>query len=514
MRVRTTDFKNDIKELGRQIDSRMTLDNNTEIYGDELYSVYPILNTDILKSVMKALKVESSVELNIGDRFKYEFGLLVGNSYEWIDYGYYYIYEKEYNEDTKNWNYICYDKMLNSMVEYNGLKNGTFPMTVRSYITNLFLDIGIIFSDSYSTFPNYDKEIENDLYIDENGNSLGYTYRDILDELSAVVAGNIMIDNNDNAFIKYPTETNDVVDEEYFKDINVKFGKKFGPLNTVILLRSADSDGIYKTYPENLPEEDRIAIQIVDNQIMNGNDRADYCEEILDKLKGLEFYINNYRSTGILYYEALDLYTASIDNKNYKCLMLNDEPKINQGLEETIYTDLPEDVVGEYKNMSDDDRKINQVYLIVKKNEGLITSLVSETDNLNNRMSSAELTLNSQGSRLDIVETNIDPVTGDVLALKRVGYELGNEGLIITDDEGYKSKQNTKGQYYYDNDVMVGKYTKDGGVYKDLALFGKYYYGISEDLDVENFSKDDAMFVAQLYTDEDGEECFGHFSNM
>ena len=41
---------------------------------------------------------------------------------------------------------------------------------------------------------------------------------------------------------------------------------------------------------------------------------------------------------------------------------------------------------------------------------------------------------------------------------------------------------------------------------KDLQLFGIYSYGMR--------GKDDTpMFVAQLYEDEKGEECFGHFYN-
>lgn len=407
MRIRTNEFKQQIKEMGRRIDSRITLSDSTVIDGEKLFSINPILNTDILKSVMKGLKFECNEELDIGDKFKYEFGLLVGNSYEWINFGYYYVNEKEYNEDTKNWDYVCYDKMLLSMVEYKGLQNGSFPITVRDYINGLFTDLGITFSDSSSTFTNYDKIIQNDPYVAVDGTSLGYNYRDILDELSAVVAGNIMLDNSENAFIKYPTETNDTIDEEYFKDINVTFGEKFGPLNTVILLRSGDSDGIYKTYPADLPEEDRIAIQIVDNQIMNGNDRADYCEAILDKLKGLEFYLNDYTSTGILYYEALDLYTVSIGENTYKCLMLNDEPKIENGLTEDIFTELPDEVVSEYKNMSDDDRKINQVYIIVKKNEGVIEQLVSDTS--------------SQGERITTIETTVE---GQQITINNYGNDI------------------------------------------------------------------------------------------
>lgn len=145
--------------------------------------------------------------------------------------------------------------------------------------------------------------------------------------------------------------------------------------------------------------------------------------------------------------------------------------------------------------------------------EGKIVLATGDINDLEGRVSTAEATLDSQGARLDIVSTNIDPTTGDVLELKRTGYELGANGLIIDDEQGYKAVKNTTGDYYYENNVMIGKYTKDGSVQKDLALFGKYYYGIDENLDVENFTKDDAMFVGQLYEDNNGESAFGHFFN-
>ena len=134
-------------------------------------------------------------------------------------------------------------------------------------------------------------------------------------------------------------------------------------------------------------------------------------------------------------------------------------------------------------------------------------------NSLAKRLTKAESTLTTHGARLDIVSTNIDPETGDVLSLKRMNYEMGGNGFIIDDGSGFKSVANTTGQYYYDNNTMTGKYTKDGSVQKDMALFGKYYYGVQETVNVETFSKDDAMFVAELYTDANNEVGFGHFYN-
>ena len=95
-------------------------------------------------------------------------------------------------------------------------------------------------------------------------------------------------------------------------------------------------------------DEDSVAnnglteIKIVDNQIMNFNNRSDYLEGILNALDGLYYYINDFNSTGILYYEVGDLYNVQIKENTYQCLMLNDEVNVTTGIEEIIYTDIPE----------------------------------------------------------------------------------------------------------------------------------------------------------------------------
>ena len=104
-----------------------------------------------------------------------------------------------------------------------------------------------------------------------------------------------------------------------------------------------------------------------------------------------------------------------------------------------------------------------------------------------------------------------------------ITYSMNKDGLSIADNvSGYKSITNSTGQYYYDGNEMIGKYTKDGSVQKDLAMYGRYFYGIDDErVNVEQFTKDDAMFMAQLYeaqwTDENNnthtETGFGHFYN-
>ena len=614
MKTITNDYKTNIKEFGRELDTIITYTINNEtiqLGKEDLNSVSLHYEGNLLKSVMKQLDIDSNIDIPIGTILTCQFGVLVEEEYEYINYGSFVVKSSEKKEDLNSYIITCYDKLLYSMKEYEGdfayvltedaefddsktyyeyinseyveytgskyfltedeefIENKkyyaledsdyveyvgdrignpntlglyeigdpsslslyeysyislSFPMTIKDYIETICTRIGLTFANSNDTFPNYDKIIPNELYLDVDGNSLNYTYRDILDELSQVTASNICINNDDELELRYINNTNINIDAEYIKDVNVNFGEYYGPINTVTLKRSADSDVISLSNPIDLDDNLKKEIVISDNQILNDNNRADYMGDILTELYGLQYYVNDFSSTGITFLELADKYNVVIPildeegeitgTTTYPCIMFNDEINITQGLEENIHAEIPNEAKTDYSTTTRDDRTKLRTELIVNKQEGKITGLVSEQVELDNRLDQAELTITSQGAKLDVATTNIDE-NGNILELKRTGYELGQNGLIIDDEQGYKSISDTTGLYYYDNDVITGKYTKDGGVYKDLALLGRYYYGIDEDtiIDRNPFNKDNAMFVSQTFIDENGDKCTGHFYN-
>lgn len=168
------------------------------------------------------------------------------------------------------------------------------------------------------------------------------------------------------------------IDEEYLKDVNVNFGEKYGPVNSIVLTRAGGADSVYLQDQQSITQNGLCELKIEDNQIMNGNDRADYLTGILAKLKGLEYYTNDFTSTGITYLELCDRYNVVIGENTYPCIMFNDEIDITQGLEEIIHTDMPEQSETDYKYASKDDRQINQAYIIAKKNEAEIVELANK----------------------------------------------------------------------------------------------------------------------------------------
>lgn len=201
MKKHTIGYKEQIKEMGRESDSIITF-GETVLGSAELNAVTPSFQSGLLKSAMKQLDVDSNVEIPVGTILNYKFGTKVNGEYEYIDYGNYVVKEVEKQEDTLSYKITCYDKMLYSMKDYVDF-DVEYPISVREYINSLCEYLGLKFANVNDKFVNYDKEIANELYLDENGNSLGYTFRDVFDELAQVTASTICINNNDEVEIRY-----------------------------------------------------------------------------------------------------------------------------------------------------------------------------------------------------------------------------------------------------------------------------------------------------------------------
>ena len=136
-----------------------------------------------------------------------------------------------------------------------------------------------------------------------------------------------------------------------------------------------------------------------------------------------------------------------------------------------------------------------------------VETINSSVDGLSTDISRVEQITSDNSQILNIISTNIDKKTGDVREVTTTtGFTFNANGMTIQDSEGYQASHSTKGTVYKDGDTITGQYTKDGSKQKDLELFGTYSYG-KETID------DTPMFVGELYTDENGEECFGHFYN-
>ena len=170
---------------------------------------------------------------------------------------------------------------------------------------------------------------------------------------------------------------------------------------------------------------------------MNWNDRSDYLPDILDKLDGLEYYINDFVSTGVAYLELCDNYKLKVFDNIYNCILLNDELDVTQGLVENIHTDMPMETETDYTKADKTDRRISNVSLIVDKQQKEINALANKIVDISNNASgigTLNITNGSKGilHKLDIYGTLELPIVGGQLGTSatKVGYSKVGASLV------------------------------------------------------------------------------------
>lgn len=231
MKAHSNEFKEEIKTLGKQQAVRITYTlNNEEIVLDneDINSATPNYEASLLKSIMKGLDLDSNTDIPVGTEIKFEYGLLINGVYEYLNYGNYIVYSSEKQEDTLSYKITCYDKLLYSMKDYEHIEVD-YPCKIKKFLTELCKKISLEFKDS--TFANQDREFANELFLtqSEDGSyeSMGYTYRDVLDQIAETTGGCICLTLDDKVEVRYINQTNDTIDEEYINDTNVNFGEKY-----------------------------------------------------------------------------------------------------------------------------------------------------------------------------------------------------------------------------------------------------------------------------------------------
>lgn len=483
MRTHTQAFKDGIKAYGRQFEDKIYYNSQTYT-GDHIFSVNYSVDTSLCKSIMQVLKIDTDISMNIGDTLDYGISI-VGVTGSEIRFNNFIVNKIEEQKDKKSKLITCYDNMVKSMQDYEsfysstsdstfttdknyyeldngkykrytgartgnpstlGLYQSDFPMTVRTYLGKICTRLGITFGSSSDTFTNYNKNVLSEHYIDVDGNPMGYTYRDVLDDIAEATGRFIRINNTGSLIIRSFTTTNDTINEEFFNDKNVNIGEKVGPYNVVVLSRGDGSDNLVR--PTTLPQT-TYEFKIEGNPILDQTNREDFIDGIYNNINGLEFYANDFATKGILYLEAGDKYNVSIDSTTYPCLMLSDNIKRTQGLTENIVTKEPKETVTDYKYASSTDKleiQSRNAYFLADKANGT-ASMIVEGIGSNGQVTGASViaSINDDSSNLTLNADKIN-LNGAVTAnnnfkIKNDGSVEINNGSIDLIDEGELTTQ-------------------------------------------------------------------------
>lgn len=503
MRTHSNNFKTKISTPGKMISNKITYTVNGEtktLTDNDLFGISLNNETDLFKTVMQELEFQTKKPIATETIINFQSGVKLQSdvNYDYINYGDFIVNSYEWVAEENNFKQIAYDNMLKTMIEYDGL-NVTYPITVRNYINAIATKCGLTFANINDEFANYNREIKQEYFTPGE-----YTYRDILDYLCEIVGGWMIINSSNELEIKYPTETNETFSKDFLNNMNISFEKKYGPINSLVLSRALDTDNIVKQDQDSINLNGLNELKISDNPFLDNTDRDDYINDIFNKVNGLEYYIMDVSSPGIMYLEPGDLYYFDVANDitgyksgtiksgiaklqksvsgNYKCLYLNSRIIFSQGLEENIYNREPIISKTDYTTSSPSDKAIRDAVILTNKNAGEIVLKATSDGKL--VQVALKGNANKDGSAFIVDADNISlngktiNLTSDDITIDSEHLDISSSGSIEMNDVTSQSLGDAFISMYTNKDTNLERKTflSSTGIYlRDTGIQARGY---------------------------------------
>lgn len=386
MRNVTDNFKIDLRTYGRQFDVQFKA-NNVEVNVDYINYIKPSFNASLFKTIMHKIEIDSKVCMPKRTEINIKIGIKVNEkNYEYIEFNNYRVDKCERQEDTNSYRIIAYTNMIDAMIDYD--LEITEKIKLRQYLIEICQRLGWNTDNIPARFINSEKLIDPTLHMD-----IGYTFRDALDEIATITCSSLLFKGN-NFYLSYVSETNESIDESYLDEDNIVIGEKYF-INSLVFSRAEESDNICRKDDSSIIANGLHEHRIEDCQLLSTNDRVDYIDEMFNYLKTFEFYVFDVQSKGILFLEACDRFTLNLGGKTYSTILLNNELNIEDGITEALYIDEPKETKTDYNCADSTDRRINQAYILVDKQNQKIKQLTNQTTEYEEKISQQEQDINS-----------------------------------------------------------------------------------------------------------------------
>ena len=367
-------FDEIIKKAGKRIKKHVYYIENgvtTPVSDESVERIKFDLQTPLIGTSMQTAEIE--LKEQIDGEIYVEVEARYGSSIATRTYGPYNLKEEPtYDANKKRYIHKVGDNLIKSMVDYEAV-NLTYPATIFTFFRAAVAKVG--YTTNINSLPNGNQQMAIDIF--EN---IGFTYRDVLDDIAVANGVLFYVDGNE---LKIATLGGNAItiDDDILKNQNIEFGQHFGPINTIVLSRSGESDNIY--YPATLPQNP-IEFKIVDNQLMNENNRDEFLPALYNQLNGIEYDIYDTELTGWGDVKPLQSVEFETGDNTYTSYIFNNEITLTDGYKQAIYNELPSEIETDYKAASKTDKTINQAYIIVRKNEAEIESLARKVVDVSN----------------------------------------------------------------------------------------------------------------------------------
>jgi len=406
-----------MQKAGKRIHPKVYYYNDSNIKieyeYDDIVLAKPFFNAKLLGTVMKGFSCTLKEELP-------DKPIYFSNTAKYNDsnatktYGPYYIKSIEYNADSKEYVHELYDDFIGTMINYKPI-NITYPCTVLEFFKQLCVECG--FTTNITSLPNGLKTMIKDIY-----DGIDFTYRDVFDDIGQATASLFKIHNNNVERCKFGTKNN-IINDDILKNQNIQLGNHYGPINSIILKRSGDADGIYK---RDETKTSWCELVIKDNQLMNNNDRSEYLPNLYNELNGIEFDLYDLELVGFGGFEPLEKVEIQTDNKIYNSFVFNNEMEFTQGFKEVIYNEQEENAASDYKVMSKTDKTIEQCWIICNKQTKQIEALINSQTQNETKMTNFQLSLDGITAQVENFNSQAETIAGINIKLNEIQSSIGS----------------------------------------------------------------------------------------
>lgn len=336
-------FKTNILKFGKLISIRITFNDGTIYEKDDITYCQKAFDCEPFKTVMQFVDIEIKNSINVRYKeFTLEFGVKAEETdeYEYINWGTYIVDNDSIEKkiDTNTTKFTAYDYLKKASKNYEEMKI-EYPITLKGYLEAICNVLG--YTLMTEEFANFDTILYDDRFI---GN-IKYTYRDVLNNIAGA-AGGIIYLNGSDLYIKYPTETGYVIDENNLKKLSLS--NEFGPLNSLGLTIATKNDTSYKKDEDSIKTNGLYETELINNVIVNSS-RGDFSTKLFEQIKGLEFYQFELESFGFTFFEPYDYVTITdLNGVTHKSLIMSDTITVTTGLNETISCQIDNPYVVDY----------------------------------------------------------------------------------------------------------------------------------------------------------------------
>lgn len=336
--------------------------------------------------------------------------------FEDLDLGKFVVYEQTSDLEKEITTFRAYDLMgifAKKLYSENIL---TFPCTVANLAQQIAASENILLDENFANLPNANYEIAQDLY-EKIANT---TFRDIIAEIAGATASLAKISPENNSLIFQPLQkmTTEILTYDNLR--SVKFGAKYGAVNSVVLARTPAEDNIVLTDEVDISANGLTEVKLANNEILD-DDRENLIQPIFDAAKGFYFTPATAETEGHGWHEIGDRIRVENLENSWEIIVTNSKITLDGGIKETLQSVAPTETQTNYARAGGIIKTIYNTEIKVDKQNQEISSVVEKMETIDDEIAN-NFTKISQN--LENITQTVQYSGGANLVKNSVGYAI------------------------------------------------------------------------------------------